>query len=703
MSKAAIDRSLANLQGWRWRRLAAGGLELRELPGAINAPGVPGIPSASGRLAPDHIASVDRPIFWRSFVIRPKQDPRSPEFSRIAKGSVVFTSEEQVDAYLDACKDYHDWLAEDADLPDEAKIGETDAAAKIVIQIGKRMDGHLGLNGPGRDAMVWPPNADVDKITAVGRKISKLLRNSWDRASRPLLASHNPHDTSSGYPLFTKGGVAKLATAYYSDWGGSPWDVIRDRAQTDAGFYGVPETALLAFGFASRAGPYFKWHPDWIFGPAARGAWPTATHEIRGETTRTRHVSMAPACNLTALTPGWQVLMAAIKTLPFFNRSGSRDSAKACIAHQLGWHFLEMDFSAFDQSVIVELMKLFAATMADAFEGIIPRSTFETWVQWSLQGYITPPIEGITDLDSAEYAAVCSIIGSSGGVNSGDKWTSLFGCWVNMLAQELAFAATRPNFLDQAMNGDLLYLAQGDDTLIATSERFSDTQLVAMAEVIKDQLGLKVEMLRCTRFLSRYHTVNGQYQIGARIIQGLSPEYPHSGKHARGMEALAFLSRTAKGVLPVVDRRVTDICLMADWTKSMSLKPGISLQDLRTTTEVAFADEMELAIRSKSGEHWLDRLIRDAPYSPAAESQLEYLRAIKPELVAKKEALVTNFNFALRKLTSSGSFEPSEKRDFSRRLGDAALRGTNEIDLITAIHAIETRSLRSWKAQPHVD
>ena len=572
-----------------------------------------------------HTATIGgRPSLWRgSLRISTSQDPRSPDYTRFIPGGAVLTDHARVERFYAAARRHRDRIEGEAAKAEEIGprkgfhdsmiyAGEWDVYKKLTILIGRRWDGYLGRLGPEEDHSL-PPD-----IWRMADRLADWYLDQLD--GLPLLPTTDPYDTNAGWPTFTAGPIPKLVGACLANDNHS-LDEVLDISTRYASRFAIPQASVQSFGLAYRSGPLYKWQPDWNY--AGAGEW-TARRQIRGAWPRARHVFMGPFTNFRMLRPLWQTFMSVHKNTLGLAHKGTEDDDAIAAGYRRDLYYSEADFSGFDQSVTPQ----WRALVAHIIERVMGPRMSRLFEFWQSRPVLSP----------SWYASQngVTIVASNSGVHSGSKDTSVYGTIINLVASLATLerlGVCRDAIQEVLIEHDTQLFILGDDTLLGTSVPVEpDAWTENMAE-----FGLKATTLPGCRFLMQHRTPDGPRQVASRVVQNsISPEYPEVGRYAVGMNAVAFLGRTEKGIPAIMEDMVRDCLASAEWLEPIVGRTS-TLAQMRgiITHEMGFV--MTEALESKSSENYITRLMRDAPYSASAYQQLQVVLARAPHLAAEPE------------------------------------------------------------------
>lgn len=557
----------------------------RQLPRAVT--------TTAASLGIVQLQHIRRPQRWR-FAAAPRadRDPRHPDFSRVLRDSRVFTTEREIDAWLDAA--LHASPIIKAAIPEAWLPLEDGALRKLTVQRGTLINWFVASTGPGDGV----PSLPADFIIALRRVVETFAAYARRYGDAPY--SPEPADTNGGYPLFVSHPAAKVvgAACFSGSTPGTLASLIDAESWVPAAT-GTPPEAYYGFGLGGRSGPFAKWTLDQR--PTYDGAW-IATEEMLGHSQRNRVVQMSAIAINRALGPLFRRLKGARRWIPGLWRDGVTDSA----AHSSFPHTYEADISGFDASVTRELQETVAAELKRVWPELSEQ--IDVWLWAEARPLLTPS----WSLDDDE----CGVLSSIGGTKSGLKLTSEMGTLYSCAAALYSLwkqgrAAQWPTQQDVSL------AVQGDDVLVGSVTPL-DVDLWAASYL---SLNLRAELLTGDGFLARHNTANTPPvpSIGRFIQQTCSNEHEPTGSHADGLLLLGLYARTAGShYWPQKAAAAAWDCIMQSPFYAALGHASLAACRRWIRTSDAAAKAIQASIADAASESWFAAIFRDAEHSPYA-------------------------------------------------------------------------------------
>jgi len=565
------------------------------------------------------------PIPWR--FTRPldqRDNPYGPDFTRYRPNSVIFTNDEEIDHYLDACRGWYESL-EKADLNEQIRTGERDIGQGLGLRIGKAPGWFFGQHGK--------TGAPLPKRAAywLRRIIEEYVKRGAASIDTMRAGMRDPVTTNPGWPLFSSYPEAKLVTPMLLPYE-PDWRLRAKQADALAERLGVAHTAL-AFGVASRTQNTWKWMPVWKH--TGGGVW-QAEEEARGASSRTRRVFMAPSVANLYAADLTLVCKSGRSQIPGLWHSGDMDDRIAADAFARGLVSMENDVSGLDSSVSEEIkIQMVLEFERLGFDG-------RSWLQMESTPYIGP-----SNSDASGYTCTQT----EGGIKSGLKATSEADTVIVTMASLYAYEECSHDLLPPEWWAGLPSLGQGDDSWLAVKRPLSDeTWIRAFADC-----GLKAKPSNGTRFLMKHITPTGKYSVAARVLLNSAfPEHERTGIDSIGLHILGMRARLEGGLHPDLDPEIALAPLLSmRWVREMKIK---SVSSFFGFLESSRADRLvKQALKTAGGKFAIERLRRDAPYSPGAAALLEAYEAAGLAYDYSKEIAINNLmrTFFTKKKTLS--------------------------------------------------
>lgn len=532
----------------------------------------------------------------------PTRDPRHPAFVRFNRDSVVLSSEDEVDAALNAV------AVATAKVPaavrDEVTLNsELPSWTKFTIQKGTVGSFYVQRQGGGHLQTTLPPS-----VARIANHIAAIYSLMGPITSAPKA---DPANTNSGWPAFNATPLASLAGHILFE---QDWDRMMDNGLGVASALGLDQRSAFAAGLGARSGPSYKFLPLLRF----TGSGWEQIGEWKGHAQRNRVVQMAQRAINRTIRPAFHQLHERRKRIPGLWHAGDVD--RYLVSGRRYWY--ESDISGFDVRVTPELQQL----MAWALSRHIPELAHA--ISLGLRAEQLPlitPSWGLTmGLGNLSYFV--------GGTRSGMKWTAEVGTFYALTAALFALSKQGVNVFEWPVIPGITILVSGDDVLIASDEPLS-TKGWAEAH---EELGLSATLIEGDLFLAKHRKHGTPYPSAGRIVQQtLSNEHePHFQGDERlssGLSALGFIARTegAHAIERGLSQLAARCCWHARWLRQY-IGP-VADADLETLRNRLIADpvvteDIMHALRKRAGMSWAASIARDAEHSPAAAAMVEVLR-----------------------------------------------------------------------------
>lgn len=566
--------------------------ETTKTPHAQNIPG--GLTESLGATPPS----------WRSFrPDPPDRDPTNPAFRRLpTNGSVMHDDDAALDACLDAGALAYaavQALDQKTSDPEEKAIllGELESWKKLTVQRGRISSWHLvDLNPP--DATV---PSDWEETAAI---VAKLIMTAPITDFPPTA----PFDTNAGWPCFTTGFGAKACAALMVSTP-NPRAILDDGAAF-CGLTHLPQSSIQAFGLTSRQGPLYKEQPylthqgagSWMPTLMARGAW-----------SRTRQVFMASYGGNAQLEPLLSQMQAGRRHLPGTWHSGDNDLRAVLAALSQNLHLAESDISGYDQSVSATLQRVAALALKAAAPHL--QQEVDTWLFYESRSVISP---------SRQQVPGATITSTHGGTHSGQRLTAEIGTFIalttvlTVLHRLIGQPVTTT--IQRWLNRDFMLLVQGDDILLGTSQPL-DT--LGWRDAWRE-VGFECELLAGLRFLAKHRTARGALPVGGRIVQQtIANENEPIGLEWDPILVLGMQARWGIGPPSIVEPYVRAVLKTTSFAHRTGVYDGPTAHTW--LTHPTHARRLQRALDLLKNDAWMQRLRKDAPYSPSAALLLEEL------------------------------------------------------------------------------
>lgn len=525
------------------------------------------------------------PGFW-SFARQTGEGkiPGRPGFSRLRHDDAIWADDIAIDAAFDFIRDVA--------IPqfmlratDPIGVGEYDRLRTFTAEIGYRPHWML-ITPSSSNTFVDPRLVDEMVITL------KTMRAD-------LNADPTPARSNAGWPTFQPQEWGKIIGACLQHEDGSA-----DEFNTWAS---LPEEATLGFGLSSRTGPVFKFEPQFV----REGVNLVARTETRGCYCRRRHVYMGSASFIIALEPFAAALKEWRLRVPGLWHTGLTTYERWLSYTQRnprGVVTREGDLSAYDLSLS---SVLFDAVVTAAKRAGVPSrlmQSIEAWRYAESRPIITPQV-----------IAAPRVVHRQGGLRSGLLTTSGMGTFLNwhialIALENCGFSNPRRSI----MTGEILLFMQGDDTLYAgppiDADVFNSTY---------DEMGLKMSLIDGRRFLMRNFTPHGEYGLASRMIQRtLFNEHASGGDDYGIIARIGLAARWGNGPIDSYSNIVREAISFTRLSETGTID-GPSAERWLTRN----AGLVQSFLKSRASESYIERIRRDAPYSPASALILRMLIA----------------------------------------------------------------------------
>jgi len=493
-----------------------------------------------------------------------------------------------------------------AKAPAWLRTGEMDIVNKLAGQRRFPPDWYL----PAETPPLAPPTKDYRAVAtalitwyAAQAESAKLLR------APPLQLAAldvDPHDTNSGWPLFSSQIDEFMTMIANLDFRGAPWPSEADwiaATQELALTLGVPGTMFM-MGVSRRSGPTRK--PIAMYNLA--GTVPYVMGEATGCYCRPRVVYMAARILNIALSPIHIPTKHARLSNPGFSHTAADRALqiKQFAAYEAdGLRVIESDFSAFDTT--------FTPEHRGVIYGAMEQAGFNRGVMRMLRsidevGAFITPTWGMPQGGEAE------LVTGRFGLFSGIKETSNLGSiHAQIIVLKSMVRAGMTTLQDIAAGRWPMFLNLGDDVLLAANKNLTPK----MYEEAALEEGIVAKVLDGRRMLMRHIEGGREYAVGARVIQQTlanEDSYDHIGHVILGL-ASRLLVPLHPAVAPTVEDllRTTITGELRDVIASTGLDPRALLRHPSVPEFLA----------SNAGQSWLDDASAQLDIRPAVEEMLE--------------------------------------------------------------------------------
>lgn len=592
------------------------------------------------------------PPSWR-FVNpqNPVRDPTHPDFTRLpGEGSVMHASEADLDRCLDVVASCANEVLERAEADNAAEfwLGEAEDWRKVTVQRGGVMGRILVELGP-------PQVEPDDAWRVMARRLLRAYREKLVRIEVPP----SPFGTNAGFPAYSQGWAAKMVSALLGM--GSTANEIEDDSVRFCMHAGLPNATAQAYGLSWRQGPLYKSQP--YYAHAGGGLW-AATFAAKGHWSRSRQVFMGSFGNTVALRDLFAFLQGGRRGMRGLWHGGTLDRDAIMAAEAAGLHFGESDISGYDLSVPHPLQ----LALADAIGDVMPslRAAAFIWAYYECRPVLCPS----WTLDRGY-----TLVTTRGATHSGQRLTAEIGTLITTTTALVALSELlRHDALASWQRGELMLLVQGDDILVATAQPLDGDAW----EAVWKRYNFKCSMLRSRRFLAKHRYGPYAYPVGGRIVQQtVSNEHEPPAGDGRDWDPILVLglqSRWGHGPLPNVAALVQR-CL-----KETALYNRTGVFDGPSATlwlnNSHNASRLQAVLASLASSPWMDRLRRDAPYSPAAAAMLETLEST---VGVPEDAATVTKNAVLHNAIRNWLFRSSSDRfSYALKLWEAIQRGVTD-------------------------
>lgn len=548
---------------------------------------------------------------------RLEEDPTHPEFTRIHRGSPFYETEADLDVTLDAVRQaqlqtYALAGTDDPDdCPDPILTKEVDEMARFTVQKGQIPASYL------MDLAPKPIN-----VPASWRDIARRVLQLYTEATTMPTVAPSPAMTNPGYPVGQAGMAGKLAATVLGTFKTVP--ELHDSAVAVASRFNLPAASANAFFLNFRQGPLKKEIAYMVHQGA--GLWrPTAylTHAC----SRGRQVFMSPFASTIRLRELLRFCQGARQILPGTWHTPIADQRIVDAMYQRMAHRYEGDISGYDQSVTRDLQ----IALAEEWIAAAPhmKQDIEAWLYYEGRPVIGPNL--------VWGGRGATLMTSRGVTHSGLRLTAEVGTLITLIT--LFHAMRSQGVADPVtawLDGTFLLLVQGDDILLATNRALDEDAW----QHSWDELGFKCTLLHGVSFL-RKHRLPGVSLVNAgRILQQtLANEHEPVGVGDRYDPLLVLALKSRWGAGP--DPRMRHIVRDALSTTRFAQRTGV-IDGVDATAWLADPGHnaaLTRLLQKLASDPWIERVRRDAPYSPAAAELMQAL--LDAGLIATTQADTT--------------------------------------------------------------
>lgn len=654
---AAAERSLrafaADPSAWTLHRMNA-------LPGSFTRSEKAALITASSLGLTSE--TTNRPSHW-AFARAPvmRNDPRHPAFSRVRAGSVVASSEERIDALLDAVAAGYATVAA-SEWPPQLKDAEESAWRKVTPQRGVAVNWYVQAQGPGLGDPLPP-----DFIRCLRHTVAVLI--SAGMRSGNIDRTTDPVDTNSGYPYFQPGLAGKMLGTLLTRGGLTARAMLREAEWLNPAI-GLPTRAALAFGLSGRSGPLGKAVP--LMAYAGAGRW-TQLGEWKGFAQRNRVVQMGSAAVNLGIAPIYDVWVAGARATrgQWF---GAGLPTPGTDPAPPGWWEYDSDLTGLDLSVSARLQ----SALADALHAALPSgftSAHAAIDVHRLSGEL-PLITPSWDLNDSH----CAVVNAHSGVHSGQKATGREDTVYSVAANLYALLQQGFDVYAWPQSKDFQLYNLGDDTRLNTARELNAERFVSAYR----EIGLTVKLSGGVTFLSKYEGRVGTevwtgVPIAGRVVQQtLFNEHEATGSWGRLVAPVGLAARSQGHERWPAPLRaaVWDAIRQAEWIEEAGLSAAASLADAVATIQKSDAVRKLVDAAAKlaaTDAAWLTAELRGAMHSPLGS----YLASLlQPQAQA---AAATANAFRVWQTTAVAKLSPSRARHYLIAGWHATKRGRGSL------------------------